>query len=787
MKKTILLQILFLGISILCGAQTITISGFVEDGETGERLLNASVYLPEIKKGVVANNYGYYSITQKQGKVKLIVSYVGYQDQELEFLLSQDTVLNFKMYTANELEEVVVKSRSLQEELNSTQMGRMELNLSEIQNTPALFGEKDVIKTFQLMPGVKNTREGFSGMSVRGGNPDQNLILLDGVPVYNVSHLLGLVSVFNDNAIQSANIIKGSFPARYGGRLSSVMEINLREGNTEKLKGEAGISLVAGEFALDGPLDSKTTFCISGRRTLLDFFAVPYQWISGDDVGAYYFGDFNAKINRKFSDKSRLYLSFYYGKDKEYSKSEPQDIEINNNPYKLKTSYGYDWGNYTGSLRWNYIFSPKLFSNTTLILSDFYLGNYGEREFKSTGAGDSFGDELEYRSGIRDVGIKTDLDYYLNPAHRIRFGMGITRHYFSPGITSLVDREYAAGTGGSQQTAIADTTVGPPETALYETTAYLEDDWQVFSFLKLNLGVRMTHISSNQITETFISPRLAMNIRLMDSWSLKASYSENSQFFHLLSSSLMELPTDLWIPATENLPVETAKQWAAGTSFALNKEITLSLETYFKEMNNLLEYQEGSSLYGAKRDWEDKVETGKGWAYGGELFLQKKEGKTTGWMGYTLSWAKRKFDNINNGNTYYSNYDRRHEFSVVLNQKFSKKWDAGLNWVYYTGNPYSLPTYQVGSADFFGDRYNSGLGNYEFYDNKNNYRIPAYHRLDMALNYHKKAKKGIHHWSFSIYNVYSRKNIINMGYLYQTIYEASLYPIIPSIGYKYQF
>lgn len=759
------------------------VCGYVEDAESGERLPYANIIAPDHKSGVTSNNFGYFSIKLNNGKNQLLISYTGYEDVSLTIQSFKDTCLIVKMVTKNLLEEIQIVGRK-KNDFSATQIGRIEIPIKQLQAVPALFGEPDLMKVLQLLPGIQSTKAGFSSLVVRGGKPDQNLILLDGVSVYNMSHLYGLYSVINENAIQSVNVIKGNYPARFGGRLSSLVDITLREGNKNKIKGEIGIGTVGGKFVLDGPIfDEKTTFCISGRRTLLDIFWQPYLVYKNKATNGYFFGDLNAKISRKISEADKLFFSFYYGKDKNYQSQWGEKATIGETDFDLSSKEGYKWGNYTFSMRWNHLFSENLFFNLTAIGSDFYLGNYNIRTFKNKQTGKSYNDDVVYSSGIRDLGFKTDFDYYSIKNHQIKFGSLLVNHQFNPGITVVVTEDIFNTIPSSSSS------VGSGKNDLLESSLYVEDEMQLLPYLRLGIGIRSTFLKSNEKSFFMIEPRLSASVRLKDEISVKSAYSENSQFLHLLRSSLLELPTDLWIPASKTLLPEKSRQWSLGTEIGISGGLKLTLEGYYKEMINIVEYQEGSSLFSVKRGWEEKIEKGRGWAYGTELLLQKTNGKTTGWVGYTLSWAFNQFKNLNNGIAFPSSWDRRHDFVVTVHHHFNEKWDVGTNWIFNTGSPFTVPIYRtkVLIIDFPVYHY---MPDVEISGARNSMRLPDYHRLDLSLNYHKqsvKHKGRTHHYSLSIYNAYNRKNVYYKGYISGRPTEASLFPILPSISYKLSF
>jgi outer membrane receptor for ferrienterochelin and colicin len=791
MKHCFLLFVFLLCFSRLF-AQNYTISGYVQDAKTGEKLINANVYNGLTLKGAVANVYGFYSLTLPAGKVKLTASFVGYKTFVQEMELNSNMVINIQLSSATELTEVVVTDQR-KSILNSAQMGTNEVSVQQIKSLPVILGETDILKTIQLLPGVKSGTEGTSGFYVRGGGPDQNLILLDGVPVYNASHLFGFFSVFNADAIQSVTLIKGGYPARFGGRLSSVLDIRMKEGNNKEFHGEGAIGLISSRLTLEGPLfKGKTSYLVSGRRTYIDVLSKPFQKANqkgnqNKDMAGYYFYDLNAKVNHIMSDRSRLYLSAYTGRDKAYVNSEYND---NDNYRKLleESEASLQWGNLTTALRWNYIISPKLFSNTTITYSK-YKFTVGAREYSKevTDKTTIKNYEYDYSSGIDDAAAKIDFDYSPNINHSIKFGSSYIYHTFNPGIN--VEKDYS----GKDK---LDTTYGNRKIYASEFAAYIEDDIDITSKLKLNVGL---HYSFFQVKKSFyqsLQPRVSARYLIGSKVAVKASYTEMAQYIHLLTNNTVGLPTDLWLPATDRVKPQLAKQAAMGISYSINNDYDLTFETYYKKMSRLIDYKEGASFFSQGDDWQDKIETdGKGKSYGFEVMLEKKVGKTTGWIGYSIAWTERQYPNIDFGQWFPYRYDKRHDISFVLTHKFSDRIDIGMTWVISSGIAVTLPyeNYDVAKTSDAPWR----LDKVEYYDNRNNFRMPMYHRMDIGINFHKKKKWGERCWNISAYNAYNRKNPF---YIYfSTSYDEatkkdktvlkqlSLFPIIPSFSYSFKF
>jgi outer membrane cobalamin receptor len=751
-------------------AQQFTISGTITDAKTGEPLLSANVYNSKTLSGTASNVYGFYSLTQPAGTIPLTISFIGYEAFKSNLILSHDTLLNIALKPVIELDEVVISGQSPMQNMLSTDMGSIKLSPQKAEVLPALLGETDIIKTFQLMPGTQGGTEGTSGFYVRGGGPDQNLILLDGVPVYNVNHLFGFMSVFNSDAIRNVTLIKGGFPARYGGRLSSVLDIRMKEGNNKEFKGSASVGLISSKLTMEGPIvKDKTSFMVSGRRSYIDLLSYPFQMMNNDQNDeneklwfGYYLQDFNIKVNHIFNYKHRIYFSLYTGKDKFFINDKYHD---NNEDgpyyYKYENKGKLQWGNTTGALRWNYIISNRLFSNLTTTVSNYKL-SISEKNKEEEGS-DNYQPRnseyyYEYYSQIKDFALKTDFDFVPNPSHHIRFGAQNTIHYFSPGITVNRDRY-------SSDVTPVDTTYGNKNLRANEFLFYAEDEIVVTRFLKINTGVHYSNFNIQGTTYQSIEPRISARVLLSDKLSAKASYVEMRQYLHLLANSSMGLPTDLWVPATQRISPQDSKQLSVGLFYSPGQVYEYTAEAYYKKMNHIIDYAEGSSFFELNQgNWEDLITKGEGESYGIELMARKHKGKLSGWIGYTLSWAHRKFEDVNFGKTFPFKYDARHDLSVVTITKLSEKIDIGVTWVYRTGYPFTMEDEAYPSLlDYFREPHSSGNTEgesklIEHFEHRNNYRMPDYHRLDVGINFHKQKKKVYRTWSYGLYNAYARNN-----------------------------
>ena len=782
---------------LVCHAQKITISGYVKDEVSSETLIGAAVLDQKSGAGITSNAYGFYSLTlNSNDTVKLACTYVGYQAQILQFFASKDTTINFMLNGEKMLEEIEVIAEQAERLEESTRMSTVSIPVKQLKLLPAFMGEADVLKALQLMPGVQSGNEGTSGLYVRGGGPDQNLILLDGVPVYNVSHLFGFFSIFNPDAVKRVELTKGGFPARYGGRLSSVVDISLKEGNMQEFHGEGAVGLVASKLTLEGPLiKDKASFMISGRRTYIDLLAKPFiarasELEDDEDFSiGYHFHDINAKFNYKFSDKDRLYLSIYNGRDKAYSRYQYESNNNQSNFYSSDEEFGLRWGNVISALRWNHIFNPKLFSNVTVTYSnylfdiftnyeDVYRNNQNELETEIY--------QAKYLSGIKDVAGKIDFDYYPNPNHSIKFGTSAIYHTFEPGAFNLNSNE------------IPDIDI-TQSTYAWEYSAYVEDDIKLTPKLNANIGLHASAFSVNDELYTSLQPRVAARYLFENRLSIKASYAQMVQFINLLANSGIGLPTDLWVPSTDNVLPQEAWQVALGMAKSFENGFELSIEGFYKEMSNLVEYNEGASFLEIDTDWETQVTQGYGESYGAELLIQKKSGKTTGWLGYTLSWSNRQFPDLNFGKKYPYKFDRRHDISLALVHEWKPKMDVSLAWVYGTGNAITLPVATHESLPEYntelGDRTrgNSYRPSVNYYGERNSFRMRPYHRLDINFRFKKEKKWGERTWAVGVYNVYSRQNpfYIDQGYDFETdepaFVQYSLFPFIPNVSYSFKF
>jgi len=757
--------------------QKTTISGRISEKGSGETLIGVNIYVPSLKTGTASNAYGFYSLTLSLTEpVEIVFSYIGYQSQSMWINPGQVVEKDLILDPSIKLSEVVIEGNAIEKISDVSQMSSISLPVENVKNIPALLGEKDVFKALQLMPGVQKGNEGSSGLYVRGGGPDQNLIILDDATVYNANHLFGFFSLFNGDALKSIELIKGGFPARYGGRLSSVVEMNMKDGNREKLSGEGGIGIISSRLTLEGPiLKNKASFLVSGRRTYIDVLARPFM-SSGTGVAGYYFYDLNAKLNYEFDRKNRLFISGYFGRDKFQFKENGLSTS-SNSLFKA----GLFWENATATVRWNHVFSNRLFSNASLILSNYKLTIFEEEEY------DSSFFRLDYSSGIRDLGLKYDFTFYPTANHTIRYGLLSTWHRFKP--SAVVIEMSSTNEYTSEINSIH----------TLENALYIEDDWK-WNLWRGNIGVRVNNFISDSCHYIYPEPRVAFAYMLTETSSLKASWTLMNQSVHLLSSTGMGLPTDLWVPSTKNLKPQRAWQAALGYARDLPDGFALTIEGYYKKSDDVIGYREGASFMmiddptdANQFSWEDNITVGQSWSYGGEILLQKRTGNWTGWIGYTLSWTQLQFDELNSGEKFFAKYDRRHDISVVNMYKINKEFTLSCVWVFSSGNALNLPTetYNAIPSDVSTDSYPYWFT--EYYGPKNSFRLKPYHRLDIGLQHHQQREKSEHTWEIGLYNAYSRHNpyfyFVDSDYVTgnNQLKQVSLFPMIPSFSYSIKF
>ena len=748
------------------------VNGIVTDSLSGESLIGVTVkFSNRTQNGTSTNAYGFFSYKLTSGVYTMAVSYIGYRNIVSTITVESDKRMNLTLVPENSIGEIVVTAEKRNDNLVGPQMGLTKINLSEIRNVPVIFGERDVLKTLQLLPGIKSAGEGNSGFYVRGGSADQNLILLDEAPVYNASHLLGFFSTFNSDAIKDVSVFKGGMPAQYGGRLSSVLDIRMNDGNKKEYTAEGGIGLISSRLKVEGPIvRDKSSFMISGRRTYADAFLALAKDTS-IRKNTLYFYDLNAKANYQLDQKNTIFLSGYFGRDE----------------LGLNQTFGFDWGNATATLRWNHLYSNRLFSNTSLIYSNY---NYVIENFIEE-------NNFKVSSSIRDLNLKQDFQLSLSNSHNLRFGLDMVNHRIAPGsITS------SAGSSVNEETI--------ERRKGMEVSAYVSDEWEINDKFNIVYGMRASSFflrgpgifnnydlegrisssrsyGSGELVKNYfrLEPRLSASYLLSEYSSLKVSYTRNSQNMHLMSNSTASSPTDLYIMSSNNVKPEIADQVAGGYFRNFNEDkYEFSAEVYYKTMLNQIEYRSGTDLRG-NRNVEADLLYGEGRAYGIELYIKKRFGKLNGWVGYTLSRTERRFDDIDNGIWFNAKQDRTHDLSLVGIYKAGPRWTLSSTFVYNTGNAVTFPAgkYQVNNQTYF------------YYSARNSDRMPDYHRLDLAATLEAKPGKKLQSsWSMGFYNVYGRKNAYSINFrddpddkTKTQAVKTTLFGIIPSVTWNFKF
>jgi len=809
MKRRSILIILFLLLSTAVFAQrSFTVSGYVTDAESGERLIGATVYDTLTHQGTITNAAGFYTLTLRHSSSVLVASYVGYAPSAPVRVDSARTC-HFVLTSANRLQEVTVTGHQSVSAPDNVQMSAIEVPVSQILAIPAIGGEVDVLKALQLLPGVQASGEGNAGIYVRGGGPDENLIMLDGAPLYNINHAMGMFSVFNADAIKNVTLYKGNFPARFGSRLSSVIDVRQKEGNNTFWHGGISVGLISSKLNLEGPifgkaqLDSlkqgytpraKTTFNISARRTYFDALTAPIiaAATSAMEPGlslwaGYYFYDINAKLCHTFSDQDRLSIGVYNGADVEYMRMREK---YGDESYQIHMKYS--WGNTLAAIDWQHAINHQLFLNTQVHYSGYYCRM--DEGLHTSYEDEMFDQKMGYSSMINDVAIRSQLEYTPNQRHQLTAGLEYIYHNFRPSVQNqFVFQE-------SDESFRMDTTLGGVVLHGHEVAGFVEDTWTPCRWFRLNYGARFSMYGIKGKVYPSAEPRVGMRFLLHKDVALKMSYSYMSQYVHLLSNSQVSLPSDLWVPVTHDIPPMRSMQVAAGLSYNIRNQVELSVEGYYKRSLNLLEYKEGASFMGYTDDWQKQVEIGNGWSYGVEFLAQRTVGPVTGWIGYTWSRSMRQFDNINNGKPFHAKYDREHDFSITLQYQITPRIDVAGTWVYGTGTRGTLAT-QV--------YYDNGHV-VEYFNERNGYKMPDYHRLDLSFNFrfpHKHSvngKKGKvdgyygrggwlknaeHIMNISCYNVYCHMNpmFVEPNIHSGKLYQVSIFPILPSISYHFKF
>ncbi len=780
MIKNLIFSLILMGSFCPSNAQqTYTLSGYIKDKETGENLSDANIKIKSSGEGTVSNDYGFYSISLPKGDYEVLYSYVGYSVEKKTITLNEDKRLNISLAPkAISGETVEIKGEKPDANVENVEIGSESLEIEKVEKMPALMGEVDILKTLQLLPGVQSAGEGSSGFRVRGGGPNQNLVLLDEAVVYNTGHLFGFFSVFNSDAINNTKLLKGGIPAKYGGRLSSVVDVSMKEGNTKEFKAEGGVGLISSKLTMEGPIDEGNgSFMVSGRRTYIDVLTKPFIRGTEFEGNSYYFYDLNAKANYRFSDKDRVFLSGYFGRDVFEFNSSSSDFGVN-----------MPWGNATATLRWNHLFSDKLFMNASAVYNeyDFEIGLNQENW------------DFSLFSGIKDWNFKTDFTWYPGPKHTVKFGSNYTYHTFIPSTAS-----------GESSEGVEIQTDQVKRKFAHEGALYIQDEFELSEKWRLNGGLRFSvfhqvgpyrYYKDGELikkysdgegvkTYTGFEPRIKARYKINEKSSLKASFSRTKQYIHLVSNSGTTLPTDVWVPSTKNVKPEKANQYSGGYFRNFNDNMfETSLQVYYRKMDNQIEYGNGYQPELGRQLERDFV-YGLGESFGAELYVKKRKGDFTGWISYTLSKTTRFFEDLRT-EVFPSQYDRRHDLSVVGNYEIGDRWTISTTFVYGTGQATTIPirrTLIEGSV-------------HNFYGKRNNYRLEPYHRLDLSVTLGPKnpeEKKFHSSWVFSVYNVYNKKNPFFLyfenegnllaGSLNTQAKKVSLFPILPSIRWNFKF
>lgn len=770
---------------------TVTVSGFITDAASSETLIGAAVMLlddADVTVGAVSNEFGFYTVSVQPGSYRLVSAHLGYDRIETEITVRRDTTLNFSLLANSELEAARVVSRK-DAGIHSVLPGAMEIPVLHIKNMPSLLGESDLIKSLQMLPGVQGGVEGLSGLHVRGGGPEENLILLDGVPIYNVDHMLGLFSIFQTEAVKDVTLYKGTFPARYGGRISSILDIRTNDGNMKETHGSFTVGVLNDKLHLEGPIiKDKLSYSVSARG-LHSIVAEPFlrTFLKNTYVNYYYY-DLHGKLCWRLSDRDKIYAGLYHGRDNggvERNDSQSEYDNYGELVRKTDSSQKIDlgWGSTVGSLRWSHVWTGTLFSNATVFFDRYDMNAKMSSVERKSGLDGDFSSEwkADYRSGITDIGARFDFDWTPAQKHLVKFGAGYLFHNFRP------ERF------GMQSTNKNGTSYLGSEASLYA-----EDNIRLGAFVTLNPGLHLTCFNTEGRNYWSLQPRAAAKVDIPVGIGVKAGYSRMAQYVHLLSSSTITLPLDIWVPITKDIKPVTSDQFSLGACYSGLKGWEFSVEAYLKKMQNLLEYKEGVLLLGNTEDWEKQVEMGKGDARGLEFMVRKTSGKTTGWVSYTLARSERQFDNINLGRPFPYKYDRRHTMDVVVNHKFSDKVDVSASWMFASGGWMTMPMRHTRVMY----PYSKGDTPASYVSGRNNYNLPPTHRLNLGVNLHNKTRKGnLSTWSFSLYNAYNAMNpnfvmydnwgtiVVNEVLEEDVVFltKWTILPILPAFSYTLNF
>lgn len=792
MLRILLLAIWFLSMFSMGYSQYVTISGFVVDENSGEALVGANIYDTISQSGSITNQFGFYSLQfEKNTKCHLTFSYVGYKPVMLDITFMIDSLINVMLPISNNLPEVKVYSTSEKYLEERTEIGKLNIPISTLKTLPSITGEPDILRAFQLLAGVQSGSEGNNGLFVRGGTPDQNLYLLDDVVLYNVSHLGGMYSVFDPSMVNKVDLYKGGFPAKYGGRISSVIDVRNKEGNINSLHWEIGLSLFLSKFFVEAPIKKgESSFAFSVRRSNLDIYSFLYNKLNSNDYQqGYSFYDINLKANYKLSQRDRVFISYYHGRDKFVYKENDVPIDISNLEYSSSSEL--KWGNIAGSVRWLHVFKNGIFNNLTIANTDYLYQN--QNDFSMTNLLDrsNLDDEYYIRSGVNDLMIKTDTEIPWNKT-KLKIGAVYTHHSFIP---SYISNSQSFSTPDVDSILIDPSPM--KKLIANDLYGYMEFHFNIKEKLSGNTGFRAGYYSVESETFPSFEPRIILNYLFLPSFSFKASFCSMRQNTHLLTNSNTGLPSDIWIPSTSRIAPESSQQISVGFAHTSNKMWEYSLEAYVKRVSDLIEYKEGTLIFSGSLDWEDKIEVdGEGEMRGIELMINKKKGELTGWVAYTISKNSRTFRNLNQGKEFPFMYDQRHNFSLVFNYRVTEKLSLSTTWIYNSGNNITLPEakYQILNSKYSGSGNDDEIiySDVHIYSDRNGYKMPDYHRLDFGLNYSVVKARGISRWTIGVYNVYNRQNAYYLFFKIDNkgetkLYQQSLFPILLNFGYSFSF
>lgn len=787
--------------------KTHTLYGYVIDQESKESLIGANIYIPISQCGTSTNEFGHFSITLPEGETWVETSYIGYQKDVRTIRLTHDTLITIALKLSNTLREITVNADRPETGIASSRIGASTIPVQQVINTPSLLGEADVLKTLQYQPGVQTGMAGQVSMSVHGGDADQNLFLLDGMLLYNVDHVMGFESAFMPDAVKHVDFYRGSFPSRYGGRLSSVTDVRTKDGDMQQYHGNFSIGLLSSHLTVEGPvIKDRTSFVVSARRSYADWVINAFSPMLDWDIDNFrlYFTDIHAKVNHKIGDRDRLYLGFYHGRDV-IGVDDKKTNEYEENRGVNRTLIALHWGNTLYHARWNHIFSPKLFTNLTVGYNRFTLSNLAQleaQEYRSKVLTSDMMSNQAFRSGIDDLLAMMDFDYHPQPAHHLRFGAQYTRHEFRPEVQSSHFRLFEEGVISTDETFRSDNKV----LLANEAALYAEDDMTLSEHWQLNAGLRASIFSTQGKTYPALEPRLTVSRMLGEGWRAKASYSLMHQYVHKITSSQIASPSDLWVPVTRSMKPMSAHQWATGLSYDRLNGWELEAEAYWKEMYDIIDVIDGANFFGNSKAWETKVTSGRGRSYGVSFNVSRTAGRTTGMLNYTLSRSDRWFPNglVNSGQHYPYRYDRRHVVHLLVQHQLTKNIELNAGWNFASGALTTVAKQQTEYIEPDGSIFSEG-----YFSGRNNYRMEPTHQLDLGINFHHATKHGERIWNVSLMNAYCHMNQDMVYASYETIYEnqgfqpdgspimlpkerrvlkqITVIPLLPSFTYTYKF